>query len=306
VERLESLTRKQRRFARAWSLLSVGYLSLGGKDETSLTQIAEAAAERAIALDPALADAQSALGLVRLRRGEWVAAMEHFEAALALDANEIPALEGSACLLMEVGHTAAALPVAQRAVALQPGNIGANECLAFARLATGTPTPRTQDAPGKPEPLQVARVTVLGALLSSDAATAQQTLRDVMNTATTAVWIEPLLQAAANPRKTSEALRAITRAASDDAIDPATEVVCGAALRQSDFVFNRMLRLHKQNEPVPLRVLWLPQTAFLRQHPRFEEIVSAEGLLPFWQDHGLPDVCATEPGIYGCKLGKRK
>ena len=153
VERLESLTRKHRSFARAWSLLSVGYLSLGGEDETSLTQIAESTAERSLALDPALADAQSALGLVRLRHGEWVAAMEHFEAALALDANEIPALEGLACLLMDVGHAAAALPVAQGAAALQPGSIGANECLAFAQLANAAATiPAPNEAAAQADP----------------------------------------------------------------------------------------------------------------------------------------------------------
>lgn len=315
VERLESLTRKHRRFVRAWSLLSIGYLSLGGEDEASLTQIAESTAERALALDPALADAQSALGLVRLRRGEWVAAMEHFDAALALDANEIPALEGFACLLMDVGHAAAALPIAQRAVALQAGSIGANECLAFAQLATGTSTPQAPersdtggsdtsepDRKAARQPLEVAQVKALGALLSGDPAAAQKALRNAATAPNAAAWIDPLLQAATNRRKTSEALRAITRAASDRSIDPVTEVVCGAALRQSDFVFNRMLRLHKQNESVPLRILWLPQTSFLRKHPRFEEIVSAQGLVPFWQDHGLPDICSVEPALYGCKL----
>lgn len=309
VERLESLTRKHRRFVRARSLLSIGYLSLGGEDEGSLTQIAETTAERALALDPAMADAQSALGLVRLRRGEWVAAVEHFNAALALDANEIPALEGFACLLMDVGHAVAALPIAQRAVALQAGSIGANECLAFAQLATGaatTKTPNEPDGNAERQPLEVAQAQALGALLSDDPAAAQQALRNIPNTSKAAVWTGPLLQAAANRRKTAAALQAITRAASDKVIDPVTEVVSGAALRQSDFVFNRMLRLHKQNEPVPLRILWLPQTHFLRKHPRFEEIVSAEGLLPFWQDYGLPDVCAAEPRTYGCKLGKKK
>lgn len=309
IERLESLTHKHRRFARAWSLLSAGYLSLGGDDEASLTQIAESAAERALALDPALADAQSALGLVRLRRGEWVAAMEHFDAALALDANEIPALEGSACLLMDVGHAAAALPVAQRAVVLQAGNVGANECLAFAQLAAGTTTAHTEvndDSKPTRQPLEVAQVRALGALLSGDPEAAQRWLLNTVSMRNAATWVDPLLQAATNRRKTSEALRAITRAASDGIIDPVTEVICGAALRQSDFVFNRMLRLHKQNESVPLRILWLPQTDFLRKNSRFEEIVSAEALLPFWQDHGLPDVCAAEPAIYGCKLAKKR
>jgi len=302
VERLETLVRRHRSFARAVALLSVGYLSLGGDDEASLTKIAETTAERALGIDPALSDARSALGLVRLRRGEWASAMEHFKTALAIDANSMPALEGLACLLIDVGHANAALPVAQRAVALQPANIGANECLAYAQLATGSPAPAAAAEKPASDSLAVAQAQAMGALLSGDTNLAQRTLRAAKGARNTATWVDPLLQAATNRRKTSQALQAITRAASDRIIDPVTEVVCGAALRQSDFVFNRMLRLHRQNDSVPLRILWLPQTDFLRQHPRFEEIVDAETLLPFWQDHGPPDVCAHEAAVYGCKL----
>lgn len=301
VERLESLVRKQRSFARAVALLSVGYLSLGGEDEASLTRIAEATAERALGIDPTLADARSALGLVRLRRGEWAGALEHFDAALAIDANSTPALEGLACLLIDVGHASAALPIAQRAVALQPANVGANECLAYAQLATDSQAPAEAEKPAN-DSLAAAQAKAMNALLSGDIDLAQRTLHGAKGARNAATWVEPLLQAAASRQKTSQALQAITRATSDRLIDPVTEVVSGAALRQSDFVFNRMLRLHRQNEPVPLRILWLPRTDFLRQHVRFAEIVEAEALLPFWQDHGSPDLCADEPAVYGCKL----
>ena len=42
-------------------------------------------------------------------------------------------------------------------------------------------------------------------------------------------------------------------------------------------------------------------TAFLRQHPRFEQLVSASGLPAFWQEQGVADICAAEPKLYGCK-----
>jgi len=301
VQRLEAIARKLPQSARVLSLLSIGYLSLGGKDQTSLTHIAESRAERALALDPAQADAQSALGLARLRRGEWVAATEYFDAALALDANAIAALEGSACLLMDVGQARAALPVAQRAVALQPDNVGANTCLVYAQLATGSASAATDQ-----DQLQVARVKALAAVLSGDTAATQRNLPGAAVNERDSAWMDPLLRATTDKQQRSEAVRAITLAASNGSIDASTEILGGAALRQSDFVFNRMLRLHKQNEPVPLRILWLPQTAFLRSQRGFEDIVSAAGLLPFWQDHGAPDVCATEREIYGCKLGKKR
>ena len=295
VDRLEALTRKQSKFARAWGLLALGYLSLGGEDEDSLTQIAAAAAQRALALDPALANAQSALGLASLRQGQWIAAKEHFDAALELDADSVPSLEGTAALLMNVGQARAALPMARRAVDLQKTNVGANVNLAYAQFATG----QNVDADASNAIAEVARVKALVAILSNDMEGARRVL--LRAGSPPAAWAEPLLSAAEKQRKTADALRAITLAANDRSIDPATEILAGAALRQSEFVFNRMLRLHKQHQAVPLRILWLPQTDFLRRHARFEQIVTAAALLPFWQEHGAPDVCTSEPQRYGCK-----
>lgn len=305
VERLETLTRQHPDFTRALALLSVGYAGLGGQDDASLTGIAAASAQRALALDRTLANAQSTLGLVRLRQGEWAAALEQFNEALALDANSPAALEGLACLLIDVGQAAAALPVAQRAIARQPANVGAKECLAYALFATGKNAdsllaPPSPTAHEPHEPLEIAQVKALPALLSGDTVQAQRTLSASAGTGA-AAWVDPVLQAVGDRKRISLALQAITRAASDRTIDPTTELVCGAALRQADFVFNRMLRLHRQDEPVPLRLLWLPQTDFLRRHARFAEIIDAQALPAFWQDHGRPDYCAQEPDLYGCK-----
>lgn len=296
VDRLEALTRKQPTFARAGALLSLAYLSLGGKDEASLTQIATSTAQRALTVDPALADAQSALGLASLRQAQWVTAKEHFDAALALDPDALPALEGSAALLMNVGQAAAALPIARRAVASQKSNVGANSSLVYAQFAAG----QKADADADNAIAEVAHVKALVAILSADMEGAQLVLSNAPKSSS-AQWIEPLLHAAAKQSKTSDALQAITLAANDRAIDAETEILAGAALRQSEFVFNRMLRMHKQNQSIPLRIFWLPQTDFLRRHARFEQIVNAEGLLPFWQENGSPDICASEPTLYGCK-----
>lgn len=297
VDRLERLTRQQPEFGRASALLALGYLNLGGEDEASLTQIAESAAQRALALDPASPNAQSALGLANLREGRWVAAKEHLDAALALDAESLPALEGSAVLLMNAGQAANSLPLAHRALALQKDNVGANTSLAYAQVATGQ---KVDADPDNAIP-EVAYVKALVALLSG----APEDAQNALNTnprLSKATWTQPLLDAAMGRGRKSDALRAITFAASDGGIDASTEILAGAALRQSDFVFNRMSRLYKQEQSLPLRILWLPQTDFLRRNPRFEQVVNAAGLLPFWQEHGVPDICGKEPAIHGCKL----
>jgi hypothetical protein len=152
-------------------------------------------------------------------------------------------------------------------------------------------------------------VQALTAILAGDVDTARRLLRGTSSDEDFREWAEPLLQAATDRARIPDALQSITRAASDGRIDATTEILCGTALRRAEFVFNRMTRLQRDHEPVPLRMLWMPQTAFLRRHARFEQIVGTAGLPAFWQEYGPPDACKAEPQIYGCKtrqLGKEK
>jgi hypothetical protein len=144
-------------------------------------------------------------------------------------------------------------------------------------------------------------VQALAALLGNDVESARRVLRGSTSDEDFREWAEPLLQAASERARIPDALQSITRAASDGRIDAATEILCGAALRRAEFVFNRMARLQREREPVPLRMLWMPQTAFLRRHARFEQVVSTAGLPAFWQEYGVPDACTADPKTYGCK-----
>jgi Flp pilus assembly protein TadD len=304
VERLESLARHQPRFARARAALAIAYLSLGGKDQLSLAQLAKTSAERALAADDEIAEAHAALGLVHLRRGDWTTAREQFDRALALDANSAAALEGSGCLLVDAGQYAAARPMIEHALQLQSRNVGARECLAYLDAGAGKPI-EGDDQP----PNEVARVQALAAILAGDVDAGRRLLRGASSDEDFREWPEPLLQAASDRGRIPDALQSITRAASDGRIDAATEILCGTALRRAEFVFNRMARLQRDREPVPLRMLWMPQTAFLRRHARFEQIVGTSGLPAFWQEYGPPDACKADPEIYGCKTrptGKAK
>jgi tetratricopeptide (TPR) repeat protein len=303
IERLEALTKNQPRFARAWGVLAAGYLSVGGQDQPSLAQLAESSAERALSLDDDLAVAHAALGLVHMRRNEWIPSREQFDRALELDINDVAALEGASCLHVDAGQYESARPLVERAVALQPENIGALECRAYANARASEKSSKevVADVAATESP-PAARVDALVAILDGDVAAAQQLLRASLSQQDFDLWADTLLRAAGNRHRIPDALQAITRAASDGQIDASTEILCGTALRQAEFVFNRMSRLHREREHVPLRVLWLPQTAFLRERRRLEEIVSGAGLPAFWQEYGTPDICTSEPKVYGCKF----
>jgi len=303
VERLEMLARQQPHFARARAALAIAYLSLRGKDQSSLAQLAKSSAERALTVDDEVPEAHAALGLVHLRSADWTAAREQFDRALALDANSAAALEGSGCLLVDAGQYAAARALIEHAVQLQPRNVGARECLAYLDAGAGKPIAEDKS------PLEVARVQAVSAILAGDVDAGRRVLRAAASDDDFREWAEPLLQAATDRARIPDALQSITRAASDGRIDAATEILCGTALRRAEFVFNRMARLQRDHEPVPLRMLWMPQTAFLRRHARFEQIVGTAGLPAFWQEYGPPDACKADPQIYGCKtrqLSKEK
>lgn len=298
VARLESLTRAQPKFARAWAALAMAYLSLGGKDIPSLTELAKSSAERALVLDDELAEAHAALGIVDLRRNEWIAAHERLERALEIDSRFAAAAEGMACLYADAGLFERSLSHARFAVSLQPRNTGALECLTYAEIGSGV----APDAEDFVPIASVARVRALAAFLQGDSRAAERLLRRTMPRAEFEIWAGPTLQAASNRKMIPEALKAITRAANDGYIDAATEILCGAALKQPEFVFNRIARLAREESHAPLRVLWLPNADFLRNHPRFEDAISAAGLTSFWHGNGPPDICAREANVYGCNL----
>lgn len=299
VERLEALTRAQPRFARAHAALAVGYLSLGGDDFNSLTALAESRAERALVLDDALAEAHAALGVVDFRRNEWIGSKEKFEWALSLDADQAIALEGLTCLSADAGHYAQALASGIRIAALQPANAGALECLTYARFGA-----QAARAPTDTEalPPAAARVRALAAFLKEDRAAAERLLRSALSSEEYRLWGAALARAAGNPRHASDALRAVTRATNEGYIDISTEILCGAALKQPEFVFNRIARLQRENLHAPLRMLWLPDAQFLRSHSRFEEAIGKAGLTALWHGSAPPDICAREPQVYGCNL----
>ncbi|HEX7013220.1 MAG TPA: hypothetical protein VF161_10745 [Steroidobacteraceae bacterium] len=303
IERLERLVRTQPRFARAWAALAGSYLGLGGQDARSLIELAESSAQRALTLDEELAQAHAILGLVHSRRGEWIAAREQLDRALSLDASEAAALEGLGCLLVDAGQYTAARPVLGRAIALQPQNNGARECLAYIEVSTASATATTTDEVVSPA---AARVRAVGAILNGDPASAHALLSASLDRRSFRNWAAPMLEGAASRRRIPDALRAITLAANEDQIDPWTEILCGLALEQDEFVFNRMLRLQRRGEAIPFRILWLSQAASLRKHPRFEDLVSASTLPTFWQEYGPPDICASDPSVFGCQLSSRK
>ncbi len=81
---------------------------------------ARAAALRALELDPELAEAHSALGLVLASEWNWTAARVAFERALALNPSSVWALRAFGSMLAHQGRFDEALVQIERSFALDP------------------------------------------------------------------------------------------------------------------------------------------------------------------------------------------
>lgn len=296
IDRLERLTRADPAFARGWSALALGYLRIVGEDAAALTTIAERTAQHALELDAQLPEAHAVLGIARQRRGEWIAADESFTAALKFDAAAPAALEGFGCLLLDVGRLDYAELITAQAAVVVPASDAVRECHDFTRLARDG-VERAVPPPQASASIARRRASLLANLLQgNDAAVAALFARDSER-----AWLQPVLDGLDAPEQRPAALKALTQAADELTLDPTTEILVGMALGQTDFVFNRMLRLHAQGRLVPTRFLWLKDAGFVREHPRFGSLVETLGLLEYWREREPPDYCRAVPEAAICR-----
>ncbi len=141
VQYFEQAIQLDSQYAQAYSGIADCYVALS---EFSLMPRAEAyskaisAAERAISLNPKLAEAHTTLGFIRLSRDwDYVNAELDFKRAIELDPNDATAHQFYGVYLLAVGQTDAAIAQTRRALQLDPLSILNNSqfarCLYLAR-----------------------------------------------------------------------------------------------------------------------------------------------------------------------------
>lgn len=127
IEILEAVTAAEPDFAPAWGLLAEAYavktnymFQSDGATLAAVTDQAEIAARRALALDPNLADAHGALADVYRDRHQWADAEAEYDRALAIDPNSSDILEDYSQFLNAVGRIKEAIAASGRSVDLDP------------------------------------------------------------------------------------------------------------------------------------------------------------------------------------------
>lgn len=315
--------------ARALGLLALSLKSAADyapPDRVAHTRAeAEAAARRALVIDPRQSDALTALALLPPFFGRWLEAERRLRAILSQDADNSFAVSGLGTLLMSTGQVRRCLEQLDWLEARDPlspnlqfrrvytlwsaGRIAEADATAdralqswprhpavwFARLWTFAFTGRAPRAqamladgarrPAMPPPAAQLLALSLAALAQPNSPSAQQAVR------------ANLAAAASGP---SPAISAIMVLSSLGAAAQALEVARGFLLQQGDVVVRQS---HSAQQPSVTdqhhrmtMMLWIPATAALRGEPGFRALCDDMGLGDYWRAKGiLPDSMNQTP-----------
>jgi TolB-like protein len=288
-------------FAAAWALMALAYTLtptyhpswLSGAIEEARTVVdaslpkAEAAAQRALQLDPRNPDGYIAYGLVQAVRGKLLAAEDLYTRAEALDPENTDLLHSHSAMLADLGYLKRALVMRQRLQTLEPFapifanltapvyalNGQAETAIAIANSATAGAYERNS--------INLARIyAVLGRY--GEAADLLKSPSEGFFLPGTVEAAERLLRAAPTPIASARSL-------------PRLGVLGFAYL--SVGAPDRALEVYEDRLKAGYMgvlgsvYLWAPSYAPVRKMERFKDFLRAAGFVDYWKQKGWPDLC---------------
>ena len=275
-------------------------------------------AERALGLDPGLAEAHTLIATLQASRARWLEADASFRRAIALEPSEPTAyvLYG-VYVLAPAGRQGAALEQARRAYDLAPGMAGAAFNLAGAHSLAGRDEEAAKylqvvsDLGATPAPIPIFRAEI--ARRAGRNTEAAQLIMGVLPEAVRAAGgadVVGLLYRAfgdvANRASAVSALRTLY-ARLDPRIGESWPMailtlhwyVLLGAIDDAYAIAGRIVRQLERSErliTINLPAIWKPDLVAFRRDPRFQEFTARLGLPEYWKVHGPPDGYTLQDG----------
>jgi TolB-like protein len=295
---LEQVVKHDPNYAPAWALLAQAYdltpqyyrpglnSSSSVEEERRVADAslpkAEAAARRAVELDPNLADGHLSLGLVQQSRGKHLLAEDSFKQALTLDPNHPDTLHLYGDLLAGVGRLKEALVMQQHLRAVEPFVPVFNSNAATVLWLNGQ-----NDA-------------AIAILKDSPSGVGRGMLAEIYaSMGRYSEAADTVLQNSNVPRGIVEEEARLLRTAPATAASPQSLPPLGGG----DWVYlyvgalNRVLEQGENNIeagyliPIGAAEFWHPSYAPLRKTERFKAVVRKAGLVDYWRERGWPEFC---------------
>jgi tetratricopeptide (TPR) repeat protein len=244
--------------------------------------LGEAAAQRALELDPDSTGARISLAMIATARGQWQSAAREFAATSLSESEPLAAFQ------FLVGHFERGLENIRLVQRHDPLNPNAAWWIVAALDALG----RTDASLAEYERARElfrdwsfgdfhAFVTLLG---SGQAERAMALARDELAN----VVVATVLESSSSPEA---ALAALRRLLADDETAPAQYIALFAAHLGDQALALEALEAQLERSPVGGHLLWRPIFREMRQLPAFKDLLRQEGLVAYWGEFGWPDLC---------------
>lgn len=303
---LEPVVAQNPDYAPAWALLASSYGTMPGYVDglerrrriDEFWPKAEAAARRAIQLDPNLADAYSALGRLERARGRLVAAHDLLSKALALDPNNPDTLGIYMVLLSNVGRRKDALATAQQLRALEPYVPTFNEDAALIFWENGQNDTAIEIRKSLIE--RPAGPTFLAMMYASTGRYTEAA--DVLETAVRTRSYLPQditpqqFRTAAGLLRTAPAKTVLAQSPPRLGYLSFAYLYVGAPERALEFYEDTIKSGLIGGPGGAFGLLWHPSYAPLRKTERFKVFVREAGIFDYWRAKGWPEFCHPTTG----------
>jgi TolB-like protein/DNA-binding SARP family transcriptional activator len=289
---LETVVARAPAFAPGWAMLGGAYRAAAvvasrsgdSNADTLLTDKEEAAARKAIQLDPSYAGGYTELAAAQTRRGKWAEAEDLYKQALALDPNDSVLLHVYSQTLFVLGRLKEALRLRERLHELDPLVPVYNQTTARLMVANG----------------QIdAGIAILEPDLSTglrrnvylgEAYAAKGRFADAADT---------LLRITSeiDRRFVEDAARLLRSAPhKTDAPEKLPALVADlgfvyAYVGAPERVLEYPEKAAKQGILITVSAVWRPAAAPIRKTERFKALVRNAGLVDYWRARGWPDHC---------------
>ena len=291
-----------RELARAYVLLP----EYSYEDRDEMYELAIATLERGIAADPVLEEqSHDVFALVHFNRWEWIEAEESFRRALLSSPNDPSVHQWYSQHLASVGNVGGSLREVMEAKKLDILSPVVNDRLAVAYLWV-------DDDERARQQFELANELGLGRsanpeswlvllLRQGDYDKAREILVDLQKLFARATdWIDPFIAAMRDPSQVLAAREALSRAAENHNISPKYLFGALVYLGDADGAMDVAFELAHEPADFDVEFLFARETAILRCHPRFAELVASIGLDRYWATYGYPETYPGGGDAFGC------
>jgi len=304
IELFEKATAADPTFARAWSSLGAAHLTMpgySGEPRALHFPLARRYAERALALDPTLADAYAVLGDLGGQEKNWLQAEEYFLTAISYEPKNPTGYLWFAELLMKTGRIDTALQNVLLALQLDPLNPGTN---AVAADIFESHNDIVNQEKYLESALQLGHRGSLFGLMEFHATKgrfnqARETIERNRHELTEDIYDDAMAFIQTYEQGPLQRLAEIR-----DFFDTTPVERRGFILVEYTRVDDvdgayALLDEHYVTE-IPWYSVWGGEMSAFRRDPRFAELIGAAGLLPYWDKYGWPPVCQKTDGQITC------